>query len=234
MKIAWFSCGCSSLVASKLANPDKVIYIHVPNQHPDTLRFFRDAEKMLGYIEILQSTEFDDVDDVIETTRYINGPYGARCTLELKKRVRQKWERENWGCHTYVWGFDCKEKRRAERIIESMPEFNHEFPLIENGLTKEDAHALCARWGIKRPIMYDLGYPNNNCVGCVKGGKGYWNKIRKDFPEVFNRRAKQERELGKSCIRGTYLDELSVDDGKNKIVIPDCSLACELAYDITK
>lgn len=35
MKVAWFSCGCSSLVASKLSNPDKVIYIHVSNQHPD-------------------------------------------------------------------------------------------------------------------------------------------------------------------------------------------------------
>ncbi len=37
--------------------------------------------------------------------------------------------------------------------------------------------------------MYDLGYPNNNCIGCVKGGMGYWNKIRKDFPEVFQKRA---------------------------------------------
>ena len=36
-----------------------------------------------------------------------------------------------------------------------------------------------------RPLMYDLGYPNNNCIGCVKGGMGYWNHIRKDFPEVF-------------------------------------------------
>lgn len=56
--------------------------------------------------------------------------------------------------------------------------------------------------------MYDLGYPNNNCVGCVKGGMGYWNKIRVDFPEVFERRARQEREIGHSCIKGVFLDEL--------------------------
>ena len=42
--------------------------------------------------------------------------------------------------------------------------------------------------------MYDMGYPNNNCIGCVKGGMGYWNHIRKDFPEVFDSRAKLERE----------------------------------------
>lgn len=43
MRVGWFSCGCSSLVACKLARPDKVIYIHVSNQHPDTIRFLSEA-----------------------------------------------------------------------------------------------------------------------------------------------------------------------------------------------
>lgn len=231
MKIGWFSCGCSSLVACKISNPDKIIYIHVANQHPDTLRFLMDANSILGNIEVLQSMDYVSVDDVITSRRYINGPSGARCTLELKKRVRQKWEQENWDRHTYVWGFDLTEKSRAERTIESMPEFDHEFPLIDAGLTKEDCHALCEKWGVKRPAMYDLGYPNNNCIGCVKGGKGYWNKIREDFPAVFKRRAKQEREIGHSCIKGCFLDELDPNTGRNKVIVPDCSLACVVAYD---
>ena len=40
--------------------------------------------------------------------------------------------------------------------------------------------------------MYKLGYNNNNCIGCVKGGQAYWNKIRIDFPETFNKMAKLE------------------------------------------
>lgn len=226
MRVGWFSCGCSSLVACKLARPDKVIYIHVANQHPDTIRFLTEAGGVLGDIEILQSMEYVGVDDVITTKRYINGPAGAACTLELKKRVRQEWEKAHFERHTYVWGFDVTETSRAERTVESMPEFNHEFPLIENGLTKEDCHALCEDWGIKRPAMYDLGYPNNNCIGCVKGGMGYWNKIREDFPAVFKRRAKQEREIGHSCINGVFLDELEPGRGRNEIIVPDCSLAC--------
>ena len=228
MRVGWFSCGCSSLVACKLARPDKVIYIHVTNQHPDTIRFLSEAGEVLGDIEILQSMEYVGVDDVITTKRYINGPAGAACTLELKKRVRQEWEKAHFERHTYVWGFDVTETSRAERTVESMPEFNHEFPLIENGLTKEDCHALCEDWGIKRPAMYDLGYPNNNCIGCVKGGMGYWNKIREDFPAVFKRRAKQEREIGHSCINGVFLDELEPGRGRNEIIVPDCSLACML------
>ncbi len=34
-------------------------------------------------------------------------------------------------------------------------------------------------------MMYRLGYVNNNWVGGWKGGMGYWNKIRVDFPDVF-------------------------------------------------
>lgn len=77
--------------------------------------------------------------------------------------------------------------------------------------------------------MYDLGYNNNNCVGCVKGGMGYWNKIRKDFPDVFNKMSALERELGCSCMNGLYLDELTPDRGRNeKIILPECDIFCQI------
>lgn len=103
-----------------------------------------------------------------------------------------KWEREHPDHHTYVWGYDLNEKNRADRVCEALSDYDHEFPLIEHGLTKQEAHGIADRLGLKRPIMYDLGYPNNNCIGCPKGAMGYWNKIRADFPEVFERRARQE------------------------------------------
>jgi hypothetical protein len=231
MKVCWFSTGVSSFVACYLAKDiDKVIYTHIENQHPDSLRFLEDCEKILGRnIEILQSPYFKSVDDVILGTRYINGPAGAACTRILKRQVRKQWEAENPGRHTYIWGLDAKEKVRAEHMVENMPQFDHKFPLIEAGITKERAHGIAKSLGIQRPAMYDLGYPNNNCIGCVKGGMGYWNKIRRDFPEVFDRRAKQERIIGHSCIKGIYLDELDPNRGKmNLEIFPDCGVACEL------
>ena len=78
--------------------------------------------------------------------------------------------------------------------------------------------------------MYDLGYSNNNCVGCVKGGAGYWNKIRKDFPEVFKARAEMEREIGHSILKDCFLDELPEDKGKMSAeVMEECSILCQLA-----
>lgn len=85
---------------------------------------------------------------------------------------------------------------------------------------------------IELPMMYKLGYPNNNCIGCVKGGAGYWNKIKIDFPEIFNKMAILERKVGRTCLKEKdgnriYLDELKIIKGRKlKPIIPDCGFFC--------
>ena len=232
MRVSWFSAGVSSFIAAYIEkdNIDKIIYTHIDDQHKDTMRFLKDCEKALGKeIEILQS-EYKNVSNVIKQFRFINGPYGARCTSVLKKRVRKEWEHEHQDEElTYIWGYDIEEKHRAERLLESMPEFNHKFPLIERQLTKQDCHGIMKELGIERPAMYDLGYQNNNCIGCVKGGMGYWNRIRRDFPEVFWDRARQERMVGASCINGVYLDELDPNRGRlEEEVMEECNIICQI------
>lgn len=232
LKVCWISAGVSSFIAGYLIKDsvDKYIYIDIENQHPDSLRFVKDCERLLGKeVEILKP-EYGNVQNVIKKFRFINSPYGAKCTQVLKKMTRNRWENEHREYElTYVWGFDAKETNRANRLRETMFEVSHEFPLIDHNISKAQAHGMCEALGVKRPIMYDLGYSNNNCIGCVKGGMGYWNKIRVDFPEVFDRMAKLEREIGASCIKGVYLDELDPERGRmEKEIMPDCGVACEL------
>jgi hypothetical protein len=214
MLVSWFSAGVSSAVATKIAtrhdttrhdttrhDTTRIIYIDIDDQHPDTHRFITD----------------------------INGPHGAACTRLLKKRVRKEWEMANPGRHTYVWGFDGEERERMDRIVEAMPEYDHVFPLTE--YRKTEVHAFMAAAGIKRPEMYEMGYSNNNCVGCLKGGMGYWNKIRVDFPEVFARRVTMERKLGHHMLKECFLDELDPKRGRmEKEIMPDCGLFCELPF----
>lgn len=236
LKVCWISAGVSSFIAGYLAKDtiDKFIYIDIADQHPDSMRFIKDCEKALGNpIEILRSSEYGCVEDAARAAGIIrHAPSGfAPCTAWLKKRVRKQWELEHADYEiTYVWGFDLDEKRRAENVVETMFEFQHEFSLIENSLLKQDCHAMLARLGVKRPVMYDLGYNNNNCIGCVKGGMGYWNKIRVDFPEVFASRAKLERDLGCSCLKECFLDELDPDSGRmSEELLEDCGIFCEIA-----
>jgi hypothetical protein len=229
LKVCWYSAGVSSFMAAYLEKDiDKIIYTHIDDQHKDTLRFLHDCEMVLSTkFEILQSP-YKSVSNVIQTFHYINGAYGAKCTEILKKRVRKEWEFGKKDL-IYVWGFDVTEKHRAERILEAMPDQEHVFPLIERELTKEDCHGMSRKLGVRRPMMYDLGYRNNNCIGCVKGGMGYWNRIRVDFPEVFAERAKQEREVGHTCIKGIYLDELDPKAGRiEDEIMEDCGIYCQI------
>lgn len=241
MKVCWFSAGVSSFISAYLEREsiDHIIYCHIDDQHPDTMRFLHDCEKVLGKeIEILQS-RYKSVGNVIQTFNYINGAKVAKCTEILKKRVRKEWEYGKKDL-IYVWGYDITERHRAEGIMAGFPKHKHIFPLIERGLYKEDCHGICRNLGILRPAMYDLGYRNNNCIGCVKGGMGYWNKIRVDFPEVFAERAKQERQVGHSCLKEKinnvsvplFLDELDPNRGDIETeVMDECSIYCQLFSD---
>ena len=245
LNVCWISAGISSFMAGYLAgNVDEWIYIDISDQHSDSLRFIKDCEKAIGKeIQVLSSKEYRSVEDCVRVFGGFRNPANgfAPCTNWLKKRVRKEWEEQHKDCDlTYVWGFDLKEKNRAERTIEANPQAQHEFPLIDRGLSKQEVHGLFERtFDFDRPKMYELGYPNNNCIGCVKGGMGYWNHIRKDFPEVFDSRAKLEREVGYSILKesdGTplYLDELQEDRGNMNIeVFPDCSIMCYLADNST-
>ena len=164
--VGWFSAGVSSFVAIYLMRHeiDEVIYIDIADQHPDTHRFLKDCEEALGKpIKYLKHNKYNSVKDVIEHFKFINSPYGARCTAELKKKVRLDWEKEQDCLFRYVWGYDAKETKRAERVLNTMLEYEHVFPLIDKGLSKEEVHGVLQSLGIKRPVMYDLGYSNNNC-----------------------------------------------------------------------
>lgn len=232
LKVCWFSAGISSLVAGMIAKDiDLWIYIDIADQHPDTMRFIKDCEDVIGKkIIILRSKEYRSVEDCVLAFGGFKNNQFSPCTNWLKKRVRYEWEAKHKDYDLiYVWGFDAAEKNRAERTISSNPIAKHEFPLIENGLSKKECHGFFEMQypQIKRPLMYDLGYPNNNCIGCLKGGMGYWNHIRKDFPDVFKRRAELERMVGHSILKECYLDELDPMRGKlNQEIIPDCSLLC--------
>lgn len=233
--VSWFSAGVSSAVATKLMidKIDRIIYTHIQDQHEDTLRFVHDCEAWFGKpVEILQSP-LGSVENACLSAGgkgYVNGPGGAACTRKLKRLVRQQWEYEQpVGTKLrYVWGMDYDERDRATRLHITMPEQDHVFPLIDRSISKQDAHQILFASGIKRPAMYDLGYSNNNCIGCVKGGMGYWNRIRRDFPAIFDQRAKMERQIGATCIKGVYLDELDPERGRYDLpIVGDCGILCE-------
>lgn len=203
--VAWFSHGAASTVAAKLAielnnqseNPKELIVasIYLKDEHEDNHRYLLECEKVLGQkIEVLTCEKYESsVDKVIEKTRYMSGPRGARCTKELKKQVRLDWQRSD---DIHVFGMTCDEQNRIDDLIDAENDIQLWPTLIDAGYSKDDCFRVIEDHGIRLPEMYHLGYSNNNCKGCLKASSmGYWNKIRVDFPDVFTKRAKQEELL---------------------------------------
>lgn len=231
MNVLWFSAGVSSAVSLYLSRNelDRVFYNPISDQEPDTERFIEDVSKACSVeVERLSSERFSSVEDVARYYRFLNSPGGAPCSKWLKKDPRKRWERGRTGL-VYYWGFDKAETARALNVEEAMPGIEHRFPLIDSGLSKKEAHGFLRDVvGVRRPLMYDLGFSNNNCVGCVKGGMGYWNKIRQDFPEVFESRARLERDLGSHILKECFLDELEPARGRvPRAILPECGIFCE-------
>jgi hypothetical protein len=220
-----FSCGAASAVAAKLAveeygNVDVIYCDTFAHEHPDNRRFFDDVQAWLGReITVLKSEQYGDIFDVFAKTGWLVGPAGARCTTELKKKVRQKFQRVD---DIHVLGFTSEEAKRRDRFQANNPELLTDFILIRKGVTKAMCKRMLTDAGIALPAMYLLGYKNNNCIGCVKGQSGYWNKIRVDFPAAFDRMAATERTMGVACnkkyVKGVripvFLDELDPKAGR--------------------
>jgi len=220
-RIVWFSCGAASAVAAKLAinqyghDAVDVVYCDtMKGEHPDNQRFFNDVALWLGKgIIKISSSVFETIEDVFEKRQYMAGPYGAPCTTYMKKHPRFHFQRAD---DIHIFGYTADEVKRVKEFVMNNPELDLDWILVRNGWTKEQCFGALKYAGVPLPVMYSLGYNNNNCLGCVKAtSPKYWNMVRKDFPAVFDNRARQSRQLGARLVRlkgkRIFLDELSPD-----------------------
>jgi len=241
--ISWFSCGAASAVATKLAlsestTPVEIVYCHVREEHPDNMRFKQDCEQWFGQkIKVIRNEKYDgSIYNVFEKTKYLVGIAGAPCTRLLKKEMRKDYEQAG---DRQVFGYTVEEQDRVDRFIDANNDVNLWSILIDKGLTKQDCLAIVQRAGIELPAMYKLGYQNNNCIGCVKGGAGYWNKIRIDFPAQFDRMAAMEKKIGAKILKigdeRIWLSDLPKEAGdypKEQAI--ECGIFCHMAEEDIK
>lgn len=238
--VVWFSCGAASAVAAKktvekYGSDNNVIVVNNPvsEEHEDNQRFLKDVEKWIG-VPIIHAINSEanttSAVDVWEKRKYMSGIKGAPCTMILKKQARYEFERKNH-IDYHVLGFTLEEKSRHERFVKF--ERENVIPvLIEEGITKIQCFDIITNAGIDLPNIYKLGYPNANCIGCVKStSPTYWNLVRQKHPEIFKHRAEQSRRLKVKLVRykgkRIYLDELPETAKGGKLNSYDCGIFCD-------
>lgn len=237
--IAWFSSGAASAVMTKLALADDPSVLPVmcdlgDSEDADNKRFAAACEQWFGKpITYIKSAKYANIDEVFEARKYHAGIAGAPCTGELKVAPRLDWQLPS---DLHLWGYtaDASDVARFKRMLLTYPQMRQRAPLIERGITKDACHAILERANIKRPRIYDMGFPNGNCIGCVKAtSPDYWALVRLHFPEVFARRAEQSRRFGSRLARindeRIFIDEIPRDWPVTKATVPACDFLCHIA-----
>lgn len=202
--IAWWSGGVTSAVACKISidlfgiNNVRIIFIDTFNEDSDTYRFKNDCEKWYGKsIESISNEKYKSIKQVWFKFKSLNVAHGAICSSTLKREVRLKFQSENTHIKYQVFGFDIDEPKRAKSMTLNYPDANSIYPLLLFGYSKKRCIEILQKNNIEIPVAYKLGFNNNNCLdtGCVQGGIGYWQKMKRDFPDKFEAMAIIEHEL---------------------------------------
>lgn len=240
-RLIQFSCGAASAVAAKLTIAKHghagvvVIRAFVEEEHEDNGRFSSDVQAWLAHpITIIRDEKYGaSVMEVWRRERYIKGPNGASCARAVKRKPLAAFTVVG---DILVVGFTAEEENRAEDIRANNPGQSFEFPLIDASLGKSDCLAMVERTGIKLPEMYLLGFNNNNCIGCPKGGDGYWDRVRTHFPQRFYQIADIQEAIGPGAyfLKGKdggrmKLRDLPVGAGRHREPEIACSFFCDIA-----
>jgi hypothetical protein len=233
-------------VATKLAiakysakHDVQIINAFLKEEHEDNRRFAVDCEKWFGQrITMLRDEKFGaSIIQVFRRRQYMKGPRGAPCSMELKRKLLDNWKQPG---DVIVFGYTMEEEDRLDDFRERNPDRPVIAPLIDAGLSKSDCKAMIQRADIDLPVMYLMGYDNANCIGCVKGGEGYWRAIRVDFPDYFEEICILQDEIGPGSWFLRYrsgpkvnqrfpLRDLPDGEARRNEALPSCSFFCEIA-----
>ena len=239
--VCQFSCGAASAVATKLALAEygercAIVNAFIVNEHEDNRRFLADCERWFGVpVTVLRDEKYgSDIVQVFKRKQFMKGHHGAPCSRALKRDLLDAWAQPG---DVMVFGYTAEEADRLEDFRERNPDRPVLAPLVDRGVGKEDCKAMLQRAGIELPLMYRMGYDNANCIGCVKGGEGYWRAIREDFPAEFEELASVQDEIGEGAYlfrnraTGERYSLRDLGDGpvRRNEKLPACSFFCELA-----
>jgi len=153
-------------------------------------------------VEFVWLNDGRNIWDVFNQFNYIKkGGTGCKASLELKKKQLDSFRDSRWkpGEVINVTGLDHTETDRIARFDRVFAEKGH---ITWHPLTDPPYLNSCQQveqiieWGYPAQVMYENGYPHNNCGGaCVLAGISQWVGLYHDFPDTFNYHMCKEAEF---------------------------------------
>lgn len=216
-RIVMYSGGKGSFAVAdyvKTHYPDDNILLYFTDtkwEHPDLYRFLYEGADALELPLLIHADGRDPVQLMFENRVLFNSRIG-QCSIVLKAGVSSDYIRkgkvpneEKWFNKEYLksddildepilyFGIDWTEEHRSHAIKKNWAPYQVELPLIDNTIDEDE---VLAKYSIKQPRLYELGFQHNNCFGrCVKAGQGHFKNLHAKLPEVFQKTKEQEHYL---------------------------------------
>ncbi|MGW0868243.1 phosphoadenosine phosphosulfate reductase domain-containing protein [Streptomyces sp. NPDC002611] len=169
-------------------------------EHPDLWRFSDDFAHLLG-VELTVVRDGRDPWQVFADQRFLGNNRLAHCTFILKQKPCRAWMSEHAPPDdTIVYiGIEPndRDRRRIPAIAHHWQPWRTEFPLADGAdATKDELLDELRALGVRPPLLYELGFPHNNCYGsCVKAGQRQFKHLLATLPEQYAYVEAKEEEL---------------------------------------
>jgi 3'-phosphoadenosine 5'-phosphosulfate sulfotransferase (PAPS reductase)/FAD synthetase len=174
-------------------------------EHEDNYRFMHEVADYLG-LDITYRTDGRTPEQVFYDYRFMGNSRLAKCSEELKVKqtlIFLEELRSDHGLEPILYfGIGRHEQHRAVNLKSFYEHYPLEpvetrFPLISTFREEIDAKAIIEqKWGIKLPIMYELGFSHANCGGrCVRGGLQHYAQLLQIWPDVYKEQEEMEEQF---------------------------------------
>lgn len=175
----------------------EVVFADTGIEDPDLYRFMEDCERHTGMTFTKLKDERTPFTVMWDLKMFSSHRY-TPCSKVLKRDRIKAYLIEKYGSldnTIQVFGYTGDEKHRIERIRQVYK--NVCIPL-ENTYFLQDCDKINAikKYGIRQPLLYDLGFRHNNCGGfCVNAGHAHYEKLYHVLPDVYTHAMEFEQAL---------------------------------------
>lgn len=221
LHIISYSGGMGSFAEAKSCcdkyGPENVlcIFADVHMEDPDTYRFIFETLEFLKCRSHYISQNKNPW-ELFKEKRFIGNTRVDICSSQLKRNPINNFIKENF-CTSFKemtyhrnkpatyetrWksdiaeihlGIDYSEYHRLQETQKIMRPLIYRSTLVEEGRIIPKDYS--EQFGIKKPALYNLGFPHNNCGGfCVKAGLGQFKMLWEKLPERYAWHEQQEQE----------------------------------------
>lgn len=176
----------SAIIAAERGFDYEMVFADTLIEDEDLYRFIDELAAKLGkpYHHLKDGR---DPWEVFVDESYIGNSRAAKCSQKLKTAQVKKWLKANASAaDALVLGMYPDEFERLERAQANWSPRPVSSLLISYKVFADEAAAMVAKLGIRRPRLYDMGFPHNNCGGmCVRAGQGQFATLLERKPEFY-------------------------------------------------